>query len=901
MLSAVRSSRGVYATITVAAGSQNFINYVLLNGLTYNDNPQGYDSQLLAGLAETHFVSGSDTITLKYSAQKGERVNFTVTSISAGFLDVAAVMGGKELNATNTTYSYSVVDVTAPASGELDLKITAKAAPKDSMFSVITNSNVPFKNCTVGVTGGGGGGLSAGGKAGVGVGVTAALLGLGGLGGYFAYKHFMGGGGGGNAVPPSGGESNTVQFGGDTGGEKMMGHTQVYPVDPMSHGLPPGDGGQGLMSHSPPNGTHPMAGPPGPQSLAPPGGQGGVPPTTAPMGPPPMSGMPPTGAPPTSGIPPTGAPAVPASHPMAFVPPLVPPNALNHNNTAPKDKGLAAPQSQSGPMAQQGDGQYQTMKDFQSGNFGQHMAPGQQPMGPNGTQPMTTGSPASQGFSSPTGPGAYPPAPQSQVPFGYGGEAHTMAPGAPSAMGQGIAPAPGSQMPFGYGADGTMHTLSPGLPSPMSPDVPLPGPDSQLPLGHGGQSMVPSSHAPTGTSGYPPAPSSQATPAPGSQMPFGNGGESVPMSQHPTGTGGYPAVPGSQATPTPGSQFAPGPESMQHHSGPNTYQNPMGQSTHGQVPGSNHQSFGHPAQSTPMSTGDGYTHNMGGPGGQQAVPHPMGMDPNFNSPGSGQPMSGADGFNHTMQSHMSPDSYHQNGTMGNSYHQSGQPMGPDSHHQYGSSPSPQGTASSPSGPTSTAPTGNPLSPQSTAANPSGADMSHSHPHGTDPPTNPSSQSHPDPNSQPPNPSGADLSHHTPDWTDYHDPDSCSCSEGPGPDSDSDSEGLPPTTTTTDPNPGFYMPGAPFRSPDKKPKEEGSGKHRHKRRRFPRLARGRVESHHHHAWTGRDAGCEDEECVFNRAEHGCDGRECGCKCRDNGCEVSKRGLRERRQRDGGLMS
>jgi hypothetical protein len=267
-------------------------------------------------------------------------------------------------------------------------------------------------------------------------------------------------------------------------------------------------------------------------------------------------------------------------------------------------------------------------------------------------------------------------------------------------------------------------------------------------------------------------------------------------------------------------------------------------------------------------------------------------------------MTGTEGYNHTMQSHpgtVSPESYHQNGTMSPDYHQHGgfgdsshpgQGLSPDSYHQgQHGFPSPQGTGSSPynspPGPGSTAPTSNYMTPQGTGTGtgPSGGEMFHQHPQGSDlSPPDPSSQAHPG--------SGGDITHPSPDWHDYHDPDACSCSEGPGP--DSDFEGQEPTPGNgTDTNPGFYMPGAPFRSPDKE------GTHTHTRRRFPRLARSRVEKHHHHAWTGQDAECDDAECVFNRGDHVCTDSGCQCKCRDEECEVYKRKLRERRQRDGGL--
>ncbi|EOO00825.1 putative von willebrand factor type a protein [Phaeoacremonium minimum UCRPA7] len=209
VLKAVRDSRGVYATITFAAGSQNFINYVLLNGLTYNDNPQGYGSQLLAGLAETQFISGSDTVTLKYSAEKNERVNFTITTITAGSLKAEVKMDGKSLGSDTISYYDAFIDVQAPSSGEMQLLVTADGAPKDSMFSVTTNSNVPIKNCTVGVSGSNHSGLSKGAKAGIGIGVTIGILGLLGGAGYFGYKHFFGPGSGNTTAPPAHGNTTS--------------------------------------------------------------------------------------------------------------------------------------------------------------------------------------------------------------------------------------------------------------------------------------------------------------------------------------------------------------------------------------------------------------------------------------------------------------------------------------------------------------------------------------------------------------------------------------------------------------------------------------------------------------------------------------------------------------------
>ncbi|KAK4116766.1 hypothetical protein N656DRAFT_700388, partial [Canariomyces notabilis] len=132
VLLALRQSKGVYATIAFAAGSQNFVNYVLLNGLTYQDNPQGAGDRLLAGLATTQFIDGSGTVALKYNAAQGERVNFTIVSFTGDRLNVEAKMGSQTLYAsTRATSSRQFFDITAPGSGQLDVFVTSPDSPTD--------------------------------------------------------------------------------------------------------------------------------------------------------------------------------------------------------------------------------------------------------------------------------------------------------------------------------------------------------------------------------------------------------------------------------------------------------------------------------------------------------------------------------------------------------------------------------------------------------------------------------------------------------------------------------------------------------------------------------------------------------------------------------------------------
>jgi hypothetical protein len=243
----VHASRGVYATVTVAAGAQNFINYVILNGLTYNDNAQGYDAQLLSGLSQTYYATGSTTVTLKYAAEQGEEVTFDVTEISTGTLKAEVKMGGQSLASRDRITSSSSILVKAPSSGEMQVLVTTTNAPTDSMFSITTDSNVPIKNCTVGV-GSPNSGLSTGAKAGIGVGVTAAVLGLLGTGGWFAYKHFFGGGGASApAAAPAPGDGG-LSYG--PMAEKLAAQPTITPLDPATTAMPPGME-SAPMSHAP--------------------------------------------------------------------------------------------------------------------------------------------------------------------------------------------------------------------------------------------------------------------------------------------------------------------------------------------------------------------------------------------------------------------------------------------------------------------------------------------------------------------------------------------------------------------------------------------------------------------------------------------------------------------------
>jgi len=93
VLFAIGKSGGVYCSITAEDSSNN---YVILNGLTTQDNPQGNNSTLLSSLAIAHFTAGSQTQSVTYNAQAYEFIDFTIQSIDAGLLTAQLVFSVQE-------------------------------------------------------------------------------------------------------------------------------------------------------------------------------------------------------------------------------------------------------------------------------------------------------------------------------------------------------------------------------------------------------------------------------------------------------------------------------------------------------------------------------------------------------------------------------------------------------------------------------------------------------------------------------------------------------------------------------------------------------------------------------------------------------------------------------------
>ena len=182
-------------------------------------------------------------------SQKPERANFKLVSFTCDTLNIELQMNGKRLNSTDLkTASRKAMEVVPPSTGDLDIVIRASNSPKDGLFSVLTGSSMPIKNCTFGVTGRNNTGSSTGAEAGIGVGAVAALLGLGDIG-FMAHKYLLAGGittaapVGGNTTVPT--VVNGESIGYQPGGEKLGPQT-------TSTAIPPNDTGfEGTMADQP--------------------------------------------------------------------------------------------------------------------------------------------------------------------------------------------------------------------------------------------------------------------------------------------------------------------------------------------------------------------------------------------------------------------------------------------------------------------------------------------------------------------------------------------------------------------------------------------------------------------------------------------------------------------------
>lgn len=155
LLTAILNTGGIYSTISSAEAQKNFVNLVIAHGLTDIDNTSSANgtTTLFPGLSIAGNVSAaSGPKSYAYSAQAGEKLNFSVSAISGQKLDLTLrdTKSNKDLNTTVTDSSGHggfLFEVTKTTELGLDINTTNKTT---GLFTVSFNSSVnrTFGSCS---------------------------------------------------------------------------------------------------------------------------------------------------------------------------------------------------------------------------------------------------------------------------------------------------------------------------------------------------------------------------------------------------------------------------------------------------------------------------------------------------------------------------------------------------------------------------------------------------------------------------------------------------------------------------------------------------------------------------------------------------------------------------------
>ncbi|KAI9771220.1 MAG: hypothetical protein M1839_002841 [Geoglossum umbratile] len=145
LLSAILGTGGIYSTISSAEAQKNFVNLVYLQGLTKQDNPNPNSTTgLLPGLTVARLIDSSQPpVKFTYSALSGEKLNFTVSSLSNQILTCSLRSGKKEV-ASATTSSFGGKALMSYESSKNDmLSLEVKATSGQGVMQVQPKTNMP--------------------------------------------------------------------------------------------------------------------------------------------------------------------------------------------------------------------------------------------------------------------------------------------------------------------------------------------------------------------------------------------------------------------------------------------------------------------------------------------------------------------------------------------------------------------------------------------------------------------------------------------------------------------------------------------------------------------------------------------------------------------------------------
>ncbi|KAI9773046.1 MAG: hypothetical protein M1840_008166 [Geoglossum simile] len=144
LLGAILGTGGIYSTISSAEAQKNFVDLVYSQGLTSQDNPNpNGTSGLLPGLTVARLIDSTEAVKFTYPALSGEKLNFTVSSLSKQILTCTLRKGKKEVATDSTTASGGHAIMTYESSQNSMLSLEVKAAAGQGVMQVKPGTNMP--------------------------------------------------------------------------------------------------------------------------------------------------------------------------------------------------------------------------------------------------------------------------------------------------------------------------------------------------------------------------------------------------------------------------------------------------------------------------------------------------------------------------------------------------------------------------------------------------------------------------------------------------------------------------------------------------------------------------------------------------------------------------------------
>ncbi|EXL39291.1 hypothetical protein FOCG_18094 [Fusarium oxysporum f. sp. radicis-lycopersici 26381] len=152
LLQAILQTGGAYNSFNQPENIQPWLYLLLGNGITALDKKSSSTAQPLLSGITTAKLSGSGDVAFSYLASDGEKLVFTVTSISAQDLDVKlSHENGNLVGKNSTTSGNRPAELSVKTTKAETLKVVVSSATsKEGIFQISVNSSLGISACNLG-------------------------------------------------------------------------------------------------------------------------------------------------------------------------------------------------------------------------------------------------------------------------------------------------------------------------------------------------------------------------------------------------------------------------------------------------------------------------------------------------------------------------------------------------------------------------------------------------------------------------------------------------------------------------------------------------------------------------------------------------------------------------------